>query len=185
MNSISQYLKELEAQIIALGGNKVLAEEYSSHLEAEFNDFIASQMIAEDIHLNEEVFVHQLESPEVIAQSLLGVEEEREKLAENISQFIIISSQKMNRIYGYCRNKYDLLSRLYSKYRTPPLTALLYFFVAMIPLYLYTLIRNLLFDTPPVGFREGIIVILFIFAIIAALGWKYPFRDAVQSAFFF
>ncbi|MFX0204713.1 MAG: hypothetical protein ACFFDT_01915 [Candidatus Hodarchaeota archaeon] len=186
MNSISQYLKELETQIIALGGNKGLVEEYSSHLEAEFDDFMASQTIPfEDTKHSEEIFVHQLESPMLIAQSLLGVKEEREKIAENISQFIIISSQTINRIYGYFWNKYEILSRFYSENRTPPLTALIYFLAVMIPLYLYTQIRNLLFDTPPVDYREGMIVLLFIFVIIASIGWRYPFRVAVQSAFFF
>lgn len=72
MKTISDYLKNVEHIILNSGGDRNIVEEYSSHLQAEFEDFKASlPSIPEDQNL-EEIFVSNLEAPHVIAKSLIG-----------------------------------------------------------------------------------------------------------------
>ena len=72
MRTISDYLKNVEHIILNSGGDRNIVEEYSSHLQAEFEDFKASSpTIPKDQDL-EEIFVSNLEAPHVIAKSLIG-----------------------------------------------------------------------------------------------------------------
>ncbi|MFX1250274.1 MAG: hypothetical protein ACFFCZ_01505 [Promethearchaeota archaeon] len=69
MQTIEDYLNKLEEYVLLLGGDKNLVEEYADHLYAEFKDFVAAHPREA---ITEEIFILQLELPEVIAQSLVG-----------------------------------------------------------------------------------------------------------------
>ncbi|MFX0061203.1 MAG: hypothetical protein ACFFC7_03385 [Candidatus Hermodarchaeota archaeon] len=69
MQTIEEYLNKLEEYVLLLGGDKNLVEEYADHLYAEFKDFISAHPRET---ITEEMFILQLEFPEVIAQSLVG-----------------------------------------------------------------------------------------------------------------
>ncbi|MFX0094186.1 MAG: hypothetical protein ACFFBD_20780 [Candidatus Hodarchaeota archaeon] len=69
MRTIEDYLQKLETQVVNLGGDRSLIEEYESHLRAEYEDYIKFYKRDE---LSEETFVRQLEPAHVIARSLVG-----------------------------------------------------------------------------------------------------------------
>lgn len=74
MKTIEEYLNLLEMCVSHLSGDKNVVEEYASQLEVEFEDFLVTHRL--EFHnrsLAEETFISRLESPETIAESLLGV----------------------------------------------------------------------------------------------------------------
>ena len=76
MKTISEYLLELKTQLQMLHGDLDYLEVYTSHLA---ESFITFKHTKESENFNdrqlEEIFVQQLESPKLIAKSLLGMDD--------------------------------------------------------------------------------------------------------------
>lgn len=72
MESIKEYMKQIEYYILKYNGDVSLVEEYRSHLDAEFQEFlIYSNKSMKDSSELEKKFISTLEDPELIANSLL------------------------------------------------------------------------------------------------------------------
>ena len=72
MDTIAEYLKRIEKFIIEFNGELSLIDEYKSHLEAEFHDFVTYTDNANRTLIEiEKKFVRTLEDPEIIAHSLV------------------------------------------------------------------------------------------------------------------
>ncbi|MHA2226428.1 MAG: hypothetical protein ACXAC8_14560 [Candidatus Hodarchaeales archaeon] len=93
MKSIDDYLEELKTYIIRLDGDEDLVEEYSLHLKAEFDVFINTEELSffKDVEV-EEIFANQLESPKVIACSLIGISLHKNSLYQKNARIIIFGS---------------------------------------------------------------------------------------------
>ena len=84
MTTLEKYLKRLEYNLIALGGDTSLADEYSDHLEEEFMNFQKSNNIDKETTDNlEEMFVKKLDPPEQMAASLIGINVSKQKTRMN------------------------------------------------------------------------------------------------------
>ena len=72
MESLENYIKKIEIYITKENGDLSLVDEYRSHLEAEFQEFLfGSDQMNNTLSEIERKFVLTLEDPEIIGRSLL------------------------------------------------------------------------------------------------------------------